>query len=618
MRLSKPVLASCWFGLSLKLAAATVYVDGVNGSDEWDGSSPQLAKASIQAGIDAAAASGDTVSVAPAKYFLSAPIVNNASGTKVQLVAQSDDPRDTVIDGDGRFTCINFTVPGSTIAGFTITNGCADASAGLSPVGGGGIRLSKGATVSNCVITCCRAVNAGNAEVCGGGILANGGAIAYVFDRLLIENCAAVSTSGKVWLRGGGFCAKGPGVMRNCTIRDCEVKIDGGTSTAAMAIGGGGAGEANTAGGLSVSNCVFTGNSIVNAAGGDYGNGGGLYLSGLTGHAAVDDSLIAGNRAGYYGSGLYLDNAAASRITVSNNVLSSTANVGSGIYATGASCAIVSSAIVGNSGIGGAGIALIGGGCISNCYFRANSKNAVNLLGNTADPIEIVQCRFERNPGGEISGKARALTIRDCTFDDAEITRASPMIALDASKSAAGETLSVRNCRFAEFSGERAIRLGSLSANWRAEFDSCTFARIANTRYQTFSVSSAEFVELRNLLFAGNTTTGSYANPDIPAAFENYPDNLRCNLAVAADALLNPDAGDYRPRRRCGAMDAGVHSPWMDGAFDLGAGTFLVEKNGNWGVDLVRVEANRRLCGSNPDVGCCEIAQRNGLLLLIK
>ena len=628
------VLSSAVLFAAVTLAASTYYVDGRpgRGNDSWDGESPETAKATIQAAVDLTSTSGDTVLVAPARYVVTRPITNSVAKKSFRLIAQSGDPRATLIDGGGVSMCVYFAVSGNTLAGFTITNGYADVTSGFGTVGGAGIRLAKGSTVSNCVVTCCRSVGASK-EVRGGGVLGEGGGNLYQYDQLVVENCSILSTAGNKWLRGGGLYTAGPGYMRSCVVRNCALKMDGGTTGGESAVGGGAYIEANQAGGLKVVGCQFVENVIENTASDEFGNGGGLYMTCADVEQdaqrviGLEDSLVAGNQSGYYGAGLYIYGVVVSGITVSNNVSVSENNYSAGVYAkrsaaVGADCAISSSVIVDNtSKNGGAGIYLASASVVSNCVFRGNNKHAIYALGAQERGIVVTHCCFEKDIGGELAGQAKGSTVTDCTFDDVGLTGCSPMINVTTKEAGGADYLAVLNCRFANFRGSYAINLGAPTATSTCLFDACTFANITNTSQQTLYIktaNNAENVILKNLLFAGTSAKAGFANPDIPAAFDDFPENVIANRAVALSALRDPAAGDFRPNRSSGVIGEGVLSPWMKGALDMGTGTFAQESLGAWGVNLVKNEAHERCVDDLPDIGCCEYLPGRGLILLIK
>jgi hypothetical protein len=143
-------LALILFGFSaLSVRAATRYV--------WHGSpSPArpfltwaTAATNIQDAVDAAVA-GDEIVVTNGSYATGVRVVNSWMTNRVAvdkpLVLRSvNGPEVTVIDGGSAVGCVYLT-DGSTLFGFTLTNGSAE--------GGGGVYCeSVSAVLSNCVVT---------------------------------------------------------------------------------------------------------------------------------------------------------------------------------------------------------------------------------------------------------------------------------------------------------------------------------------------------------------------------------------------------------------------------------------------------------------------------------
>ena len=90
--------------------ATTWYVNGSGGLDSNSGASASLAKATIQAAIDASA-DGDTILVAPGTY---APITTDNKAITIKSLSGS---LSTVIDGGGISRCATLSANGAPTYG---------------------------------------------------------------------------------------------------------------------------------------------------------------------------------------------------------------------------------------------------------------------------------------------------------------------------------------------------------------------------------------------------------------------------------------------------------------------------------------------------------------------
>lgn len=110
------------------IGAETIYVDVANAGDpEEDGSIAHPFDA-IQEGIDAAAASGDTVQVAAGTYR------ENLVWDTKSLILQGAGAGNSIVDGREEGRCLTLTNVPETgrVEGFTFQNGVAENGGGLS------------------------------------------------------------------------------------------------------------------------------------------------------------------------------------------------------------------------------------------------------------------------------------------------------------------------------------------------------------------------------------------------------------------------------------------------------------------------------------------------------
>lgn len=168
--------------------AANWYVSP-SGNDSNNGTSWASAKKTIQAGINAAAAT-DTVLVADGTYVVTQQI-RLTNSINIQSVNGAGV---TIIDGNypnttNRVLYIYSGVPRSTADGFTIQNGHGKNYGGGNWDNGGGVRIDYGGVLRNCII-----VN-NNSEYCGGGIYLHHGGNIY--------NCTVVNNNATE--QGGGI-----------------------------------------------------------------------------------------------------------------------------------------------------------------------------------------------------------------------------------------------------------------------------------------------------------------------------------------------------------------------------------------------------------------------------
>jgi hypothetical protein len=244
----------------LALQAATFYVSP-SGNDANNGSSWAQAKRTIQAAITVAAMTNDVVLVADGTY---GPIVVDKSTILPSITIRSvNGPAVTIIDGGGNARCVEL-VSTVTLDGFTLTNGYADI--------GGGLLMTGGGLVTNCIIT-------GNtATQRGGGAYLNTpvghAAASKIVNSTISGNTAGQEGGGVYLVRGVSVSAVENSIIRGnvagraggvevtdrCWVRNCLIMGNSATNT----YGGG----VNVEVGGIVENCTIVGNSANTAGGG--------------------------------------------------------------------------------------------------------------------------------------------------------------------------------------------------------------------------------------------------------------------------------------------------------------------------------------------------------------
>jgi hypothetical protein len=269
-------------------AAATLYVD-----DDCSCPTPTGTSACpychIQNAINAAVA-GDTVVVRPGTY------VENIDFLGKAITVTSTDPLDpsvvasTVIDGGCAGSVVTFAtseLPGSTIQGFTITNGCA-------MTGGGIYCYASSPTIANNVIV------ANSAEYGNGG----GIACAFASAAILVNN----QISGNIADLGAGvYCGSYAWpAIEGCLIADNAALFGGGVYCHMAS--------------PEITHSTISGNTA------QYGAG--IYCI-ATAEPLVSNTVIADNPADFFGGGVRLyDNCTMT--VVNSTIAGNTSPAGAG------------------------------------------------------------------------------------------------------------------------------------------------------------------------------------------------------------------------------------------------------------------------------------------------
>lgn len=241
----------------------TLFVDADGSDPVAPYSTWETAATNIQDAVDAAA-SGDTVLVNDGTYASGGAVTpgyaltNRVCVTDAVSVQSVNGPDVTIIRGFEDTTYPYeasmrgvFLNNGASLIGFTVTNGHASAYSGdyYYEKSGGGVFMTAGCTVSNCILT-------------GNSARQNGGG-AYLYLGGEISRCILTSNSSLAY--GGGAYLYQAGAMENClVINNQGTYYGGGLAMDYLA---------------SVKNSTICGNSAAYGGGGCYASGGTIYNS---------------------------------------------------------------------------------------------------------------------------------------------------------------------------------------------------------------------------------------------------------------------------------------------------------------------------------------------------
>lgn len=263
-RLGLSTLATLMLMIVVSAVSATVFVKPM-GNDALDGSSWDLAKATVQAGVDAASSpGGGEVWVAAGTYHeritmkMGVALYGGFAGTETDRSLRDWVLNVTTLDGSKKGSVINVSTgmdPLIVIDGFTIANGQA-------AKGGGIVCYNSCPTISN------NRIISNKATVSGGGIYCDGDAYSIVITGNTISSNTAPS--------GGGICCMGG--TNACTILSNLISSNKATSA------WGGAILTQSYGAVLQSNIIKSNTAAI--------SGGGIYCAA---YASVMSCLITGN-----------------------------------------------------------------------------------------------------------------------------------------------------------------------------------------------------------------------------------------------------------------------------------------------------------------------------------
>ena len=329
----------------------------------------------IQSAIDAAV-SGDTVVVAPGRYWGPG---NTGLILSKAITVRSVDPNDKWIVNNTGISGFTLGGPNSVIEGFRISGGGIKVTSYTSPIirnciitnniamvsGGGGIYCSgtnSSPSIINCDITNNYVYNRG-----GGGMYISSGGSPAIIDCRITGNYAG-PTMGK---GGGIYCTQGNPIIRNCVISDNFASDGGGIWMNAYVTG------------------VIDGCKILNNKS-TYGAG--LYIdsSGSGGSTNISRSQISGNVAAIYGGGIYTN--ASIPFEISDSIISANfaQNEGGGFYGR-LNIRANRCTISGNSG----GVYSFGTSAVfSNCILWGNSRPGRPITDAQISPGPTIEVRY--------------------------------------------------------------------------------------------------------------------------------------------------------------------------------------------------------------------------------
>ena len=617
---------------------------------------------------------GDEIVLGKGRWLLGGTTIRLAK--EMKLTGETDNPRDVVIDGDGKSACI--TVPDGadnvTISSLTASNGLVTVATETDKRGGGIYSLGKNLLVTNCVVTYCQGSFDGSEKpdgfnyIYGVGICSMGEG-SEIVDSLVENNRAYLTQviNTRDFNYGVGIYVS-LGTVRKCVVRNNwfvqKVSESGLMQFAVAGLG------------------VYTGNATVDSCA-IYGN---------VATNEVDDVQNLGTINNSDGGGVYLSNSAG--VLTNSYVTENRACRGAGVFVSAGNCHIENCDLVRNSGNGaqyskGGNLCVVGtgckvfgtrleegyaldapsayvygaGACFSNCIVRGNTTSSPFwVLGDHLTNTHSLVCNnaveYFYAKGG------LGLTVTDCVFsNNVQRLNYTGFANMDTTINTDAQVKRVRNCLFVGNTLEGGTGRGEMKGTAPVQFvwESCTFVSnaMANSLYR-FSgdglCKTGEGPQLatclitRNCLFWKNHTgNGRNAATIINDNFSDSPNSVSNNFIYGANAdyvtkangniidvedpgFVDAANGDYRIARNGAVRDKASLSDWMgDGSrksprdlgkgFDVKDGVVTFTACGEThtvGCNLVKIGACPRLYGNAPDIGCCEYFCPPGLMLLLR
>lgn len=295
-------------------------------------------------------------------------------------------------------------------------------SSGSAQSSGGGIVVKNSAQAIGCVVTGCSADNGVSS-----GLMGSGGGI-YV-EWASISDCLV--SGNEAYASGGGIALNDVVTVSHCTIVSNKV-TGAGTNLGS----GGGVYAYNVGTGARIENCRISDNRVSNST--SAAMGGGIMLDGVEG-LSVADCVISGNSSCYKGGGIGISRQLGTKFNnydvVSNCVIAAnfSQNQGGMLYDNGALDLLLTDCWChSNTSKNWGAIAYLTtpsardkGVTIRNSFIKSNwtsSNVGIDITSSVAFPVEISHCTFIDNRcdlGIVYAGSATVAagtTIRGCAF----------------------------------------------------------------------------------------------------------------------------------------------------------------------------------------------------------
>lgn len=324
----------------------------------------------------------DEIVLTAESYALTATL--NPANVKIR--GRSDNPRETVVYGDGTFRVISFAKTGGTLANLTVSNGYATAASSSSAAGVLGVSGKTRPLLTNVVVTCCT--------------LADGTKLGYgaAVGSAELRNCIVCGN------RATGSDVYGGGVF-DCIASDTEIR-----DNTVLSYGGG-------AYKSSLYRCTVAGN----AAG---KSGGGLYDANAYEGTVISNNVAAAAGGGCFGSGAAEWNVLSDSEVCFNRIESSSSSttcLGAGVakLATVSHCVIRGNAITdaaAKNRLGAGAYGSVLADCIVRDNFLAEGSAAALYQCTASWTVCSNNCA-----GASAGGALQETTATDCTFYGAAV-----------------------------------------------------------------------------------------------------------------------------------------------------------------------------------------------------
>jgi hypothetical protein len=352
-----------------------VYVasDGVGSGTSWSDPMGDIASAVEDAGDNGEVwVKGGVYNITAEIVVQGVKVYGGFAGTETAVgeraISSADEPwsftNPSVVNGDNSIRIFLANHAASLIDGFTIANG-GGLSSYLSGLGGG-VMISNGAQVNNCII---KNNKCGNND--GGGVAILGGTLS---NSLVENNTTAVASGNR---RGGGIFTN-PGSTSTATITNCVVR----NNIATAGTQGGGAFAIYGSGVTSVVNCQIYNNQSLRADGTTLYEGAAAYFNSTNPNSKMVNNLIYNNK------GLTVIAAVNNAKYYNNTIVNNTGF----IYPGSATVAYYwyNNIIWGNTNSSGASAGIAGQDASTNIYLNNNYMDIVRDYPNLAAGNNVV------------------------------------------------------------------------------------------------------------------------------------------------------------------------------------------------------------------------------------